>query len=383
MSLLQITYRVQGPGVERLLDELKANGVALYDVNRLQPRCVQFSCALSQSKAAEGIAARLGFVLKEQPPRGLLRRLRRLRTRALLGAGLLIAAVCLLIALQFVWRIEISGAGVYLGEVRALLREEGVTPGILRRAVDVQKLCDAIAYRLPRIAWARAQVRGVTLYLDITRGVPMPALESGGAAGDVVAACDGVIDSIQVYSGTAAVKAGDTVRAGQVLIYGRERATDESAVPVPARGRVTGRVWRQAQAALSAVQTDSAPTGRNARQTVVAMPWLRLSDQPEPDFLSADIDISILPLGGAWLPVWLEKIVYQEVALTKTERDPAALQAEAGALAMQKLLFLCDINDEMIDKKLNFSMIEGETILATATAELLTDIGRFQPYSSK
>ena len=49
---------------------------------------------------------------------------------------------------------------------------------------------------------------------------------------------------------------------------------------------------------------------------------------------------------------------------------------------MQKLLTFCVGSDEIIDKWLDYSMIEGENILATATAELLVDIGRFLPESS-
>ena len=65
--------------------------------------------------------------------------------------------------------------------------------------------------------------------------------------------------------------------------------------------------------------------------------------------------------------------------LEKTQRDASAVQAEAGLLATRLLMAACDQNDEIIDEFLNFSIIEGKTILATATAELVTDIGRFSP----
>ena len=57
-------------------------------------------------------------------------------------------------------------------------------------------------------------------------------------------------------------------------------------------------------------------------------------------------------------------------------RNLAGAKAEAGALAMQNLLFTCTNDDEIIDKALNFSMIEGDNITVTATAEVLRDIGR-------
>ena len=56
----------------------------------------------------------------------------------------------------------------------------------------------------------------MTLVVDVTRGVPMPELPSA-QPGDVVALRDGIVDSVRVYAGTAAVQAGDAVRAGDVI----------------------------------------------------------------------------------------------------------------------------------------------------------------------
>ena len=183
--------------------------------------------------------------------------------------------ILLLLSLQFVWHIEIDGAGIYQGEVRALLREQNIHPGVLRASIDTQALCDALLYRLPHIAWARAQVRGVTLQIDITQGIPTPKIESSGAVGNIIAAQDGVIVHIDVYSGTAAVKAGDTIRAGDVLIYGRERnSLDGEVRSVHARGTVMAQVYLQAEADLPAFETRSNPTGNMALQRVFASPWV-------------------------------------------------------------------------------------------------------------
>jgi hypothetical protein len=46
--------------------------------------------------------------------------------------------------------------------------------------------------------------------------------------------------------------------------------------------------------------------------------------------------------------------------------------AQAAFLALKQAL----ITDEIVDKWINFSMIEGDNILVTATAEVHRDIGR-------
>ena len=105
--------------------------------------------------------------------------------------------------------------------------------------------------------------------------------------------------------------------------------------------------------------------------------------EPEPDYLTCDTETVRVPLGGAWFPLWIEHATYSEVALEAIPRDISAVQAEAGTLALQKLLILCGGSDEMIDNWLDFSMIEGDTVIAAATALVRRQVGVFVPHTSQ
>ncbi|MBQ7455321.1 MAG: sporulation protein YqfD [Clostridia bacterium] len=384
MNALLKTYAAKGLGLERLLEALRKQGIPLYDVRREGPRRLSFSCPMQLSKQAEDAADRLGFTLEPLPPRGWLYRLLRVKARLPLAAAALFAALTVALAMQFVWRMEIIGAGVYAGEVRTLLREQEIGPGVFRAAVDTRALCEALLDRLPRVAWVRVRVSGVTLVIDVTQGVPSPALESTGNSGDIVADRDGVIRHIDVYSGTAAVRTGQTVRKGDLLIRGEEKSSlDGATVPVRARGNITADEWVQASAAVSLLEIQSVPTGNSATQTLLGTPWGSLALTPEPDYLTCDTETVRVPLGGAWFPLWIEHATYSEVALEAIPRDISAVQAEAGTLALQKLLILCGGSDEMIDNWLDFSMIEGDTVIAAATALVRRQVGVFVPHTSQ
>ena len=127
----------------------------------------------------------------------------------------------------------------------------------------------------------------------------------------------------------------------------------------------------------------SVPTGNSVSMNIIKMPWLSISFFSEPSYLTYDTDIKKQYIGEVWFPVWTEKTTYQEILVENKPRNLAEAKAEAGALAMQNLLFTCTNDDEIIDKALNFSMIEGDTIQATATAEIITDIGIFSLQISK
>ena len=381
MKTLLKRFSVAGLGIERLLEALRAQGITLYQISRPETRRVEAAVSLPDFVRLESCAEQLGFTVKPLPDTGSLRRLNLLwKQRLLLGLALVFLGG-LFFALQCVWTIEITDAGVYRGEVESCLRERGIHPGILRSQVDVQALCDALSYRLPRVAWVRADMRGSTLRIALTQGVPLPAHLRDSRAGDWVADCDGIIEEVQVFRGTPQVRAGDAVRAGDILIEGQESiGPGGEAVPVQASGKITARIWRTGQAAADRMETVSVPTGRECQAKALRTPWYSFILTKEADYLTCDRETSRVPIGGAWFPLWLEKTRCVEVALEKKERDLGPLQEEAGRLALRNLLSSCGKTDEIIDKAQKFSMIEGEKLLAEATAEIRTEIGRFQPY---
>ena len=382
MIFIRKRYEIKGLGIERLLDGLKEIGVSLYDVQRVRAHCVRFSIPVDQCRQMEAYAEEHGFACQSLPDTGLLRRLRQIRKRWFLFLFMAMAAGALMLSLQFIWQIQVEGAGIYRGEVLQYLKEANIHPGVRKHAISLRTLSDDLQYRLPQIAWASAEIQGVSLSIRMVPGVPAPDLSAniGGRPSDIIAACDGVIQQMDVFAGTAMVKVGETVKKGQLLIAGKERnSLQETYQPVPARGQVTARVWLLAQAEVNAYETLSTPTGNTEIQYTFRCPWYNFSAQSGPQYLTADEEIERFPIGGAWVPLWLEKRTYTEVALERFQRPIPDLQAECGLAAMQKIFSLCNNKDEIIDKKINFSMIEGETIHADAYAELLTDIGRAVP----
>ena len=377
---LRKRFAVSGTGLEKLLEVLKAQGFSLYNVRRSKAHCLEFSAPVGQCGALREYIEQRGFSLQELPAVGPMRFLATIRQRRLLG--LFAAAACCVIffLLQFIWNIQISGAGIYRGEINQWLQEQGIGAGSYKNNINLNKLCEDLLFRLPHITWVRAQIQGFSLKIDITEGIPFPDTPDPGKKGNIVAACDGVIQTIDVFSGTAAVSPGETVREGQVLIRGAERnGPDDSVISVQARGKITARTWKSADASVEAAEYASLPTGRTADTVNILTPWFSVFPPETPDFLTFDAESRDQPVGGAWIPVWVSKTRYTEIYLEEKERNMEAVKEEAGRLAMHHLLLKCGKNDVIIDKWLNFSMIEGDTIQATATAELIADIGRFAP----
>lgn len=366
-------FTLTGLNLERFMNTLQKEGVPLLSARRTGARTLECACYLRDLPHVKQLAGEKGWRVQRARPAQLAALWAALKKRpgALLGAALAMAAA--LVLSQFVWRVEINGAGPYRADIAAYLQEAGYVPGARRDALDTSALERNLTLRYPEVAWFHAYVSNVTLVVDVTRGVPMPELPSA-QPGDVVALRDGIVDSVRVYAGTAAVQAGDAVRAGQVLIRGEERGADGATVPVAARGAVIARCWLEHTVEMSLLEIQSEETGREAAVQQIVTPWFSLPAAPEtPDFLASNAYITQTPVVGCFFPVWRKTTVLREVSLEYARRPEAEVRAEAGDAALGRLKTLL-YGYEIIDKWVDYCMIEDDTLAATATAEWLMDI---------
>lgn len=371
-------FTLTGLNLERFMNTLQKEGVPLLSARRTGARTLECACYLRDLPRVRQLAGEKGWRVQRARPAQLAALWEALKKRpgALLGAALALAAAFWLS--QLVWRVEINGAGPYRADIAAYLQEAGYVPGARRDALDTSALERNLTLRYPEVAWFHAYVSNVTLVVDVTRGVPMPELPSA-QPGDVVALRDGIVDSVRVYAGTAAVQAGDAVRAGQVLIRGEERGADGTFVPVAARGAVTARCWLEHTVEMSLLEIRSEETGREAAVQQIVTPWFSLPAAPEtPDFLASNAYITQTPVVGCFFPVWRKTTVLREVSLEYARRPEAEVRAEAGQAALDRLKTLL-YGYEIIDKWVDYCMIEDDTLAATATAEWLMDIAGQAP----
>ena len=376
---LKVHFRVSGLSVEKLLNEAQKQGIRFLGIQRESNRDITVHAFARDYDSLRQLAQEKGYQVGEAAPEGLLQGLTRLKRRMGLLAGAAIGIGLVIFALSFVWNIHILNAGPYEGEVRAYLNELGIKPGTKRSQIDLGRLRDQLEWRLPQVKWIRTEWAGVSLRVLLDQGTPPPEIESQGKPGDVVASEDGVITRINTFAGTPMVKAGDFVRAGQILIRGAEKGANDEIVPVKARGEVMARVWISTRVRMPLNEDVSVPTGKETERRALRVPFFAWYSDEAPGYLTCDKSISIVPLGGAWMPIQLIREKFQEVMLQKEGRSLEEVKEEgkkAAVFALNQALF----SEKTVDKWLNIDMIEGGKITVTATAEVLRSIGRYQPY---
>ena len=146
-------------------------------------------------------------------------------------------------------------------------------------------------------------------------------------------------------------------------------------IAVQARGDVMARVWVTAKVRLPMTEYRSIPTGNQTERRVIQTPFGGWTAGEEPGYLTRDESIESIPIGGAWFPVQLQRILDQEVYLEESLRDQEEVKREGAKAALQRLDQLV-IDEETVDKWMKFSMIERDTMEVEATAEVIRQIGR-------
>ena len=269
---LKVRFRVSGLSVEKLLNEAQKQGIRFLGIQRESNRDITVHAFARDYDSLRQLAQEKGYQVGEAAPEGLLQGLTRLKRRMGLLVGAAIGIGLVIFALSFVWNIRIINAGPYEGEARAYLNELGVKPGTKRSQIDLGRLRDQLEWRLPQVKWIRTEWAGVSLRVVFEQGTPPPEIESEGKPGDVVASEDGVINRINTFAGTPMVKAGDFVRAGQILIQGAEKGANDEKVPVKARGEITARVWVSAKVRMPLTEDTSVLTGKEEERRALRAP---------------------------------------------------------------------------------------------------------------
>ena len=373
------TFTAEGLNIERLIRQAGEQEITLSGMKRGGPRKISGMVSEDDLPRLAELARSGGWRFEAGRRQGAGKWLDTFKRRWLLAVGCLLAAACLGVASRLVWRIELVDAGVYEADLRSYLEVLDVRPLRWKSSLDLGAIRDSLEWRYPEVAWIECGFRGMTLTVTVVEGVASGEALTHLGSGDVIAARDGVIESIVTLAGTPQVKAGQTVRAGQVLIRGEERTSDGLVRPVSARGKVLARVWDGASVRMSALERETVYTGRRQEVSVAGCPWFDLWRTEDSGFAQQDVAIRTMPLGGLFLPFTLRWETRMEADTSLQTRDLEQLKTEAALAAMRKLREMVGIDDVFLTNWVDYSMIDDENLLAVAVGERVIDIAQPAP----
>ena len=366
---MRVTLDVEGVNLEKLLSRAQAEGIVLLGARRTGARRMRVSIAPDKRPTLEALCEKSGWGLREVRVDGGLRAARVIARRPMLPVSLALCVLLVWLSSQMILSVRIEHAQEHVAEVRRFLAQEGVHPGRFKRAFSTDDLRVKLALHVPGLAFASLRYAGSTLVVDCRPSVLGEQWKTPGSELDVVAAQPGIITHIFASSGTPQVVPGQAVHRGQVLIRGEERTQQGGVRPVQAEGEVHARVFAKGEAKVKLTKKRSVETGRMRTQVTLRTPWYkRILRRAEP-FESSEQSSDDQFIVGLYLPLWREKTTYAEteVFVEKRNRGDAASVAQGAAEKLAKKD--CPYDALILDKFVDYSMIDDEFLYAVVVLE--------------
>ena len=374
----RVTLRLRGRMMERFIGRALSEGVRFQRIERTGAREMNLCATEKNAARLLNLAEEYGIDLSVMGEAGRPKLRKRLLERGTLPLGLLLSLMLTTSFTARIWRVEaVSADGAAdQGMLQAICQsvsELGARPGKLRSDIDRDALAMQLYAQWPQLTHVSVRTEGVFLRVEVAMEESAPEVYEIEGARDLVASRDAMIVYIEPLAGKARVKAGDIVRQGQTLISGEERIDTEETRSIRALGKVIGRVWFTADCEKPTAQTVMRLTGsRRVRSQVRLGAWVWPLTDAE-DFSSQHVETEILPIGGLFLPLRIERTVLWETVEESVLIDQNALREDAAAEALFMAREKLPETAQETDCRVDFSETNG-MLTAKATVEAEMDI---------
>jgi len=203
-----------------LLNAFMEYGIQYRDFHGGEDDTVSFKCSSYSALAVDRVCRKKNIAIKKVREVGIPPVIYRYRNRIGLFLGAIFAIIMIALSDNYIWDIQVSGnESVTYSRVVEALAEQGMTVGSKIDGLDVDKVKTAVMVDSDTISWMSINIIGTVAHVQI-REVKQPEPETPLRPANVVASMDGQIEYLEVFQGDAAVRSGEAVKKGDVLISG-------------------------------------------------------------------------------------------------------------------------------------------------------------------
>lgn len=270
----RLTVEADAGNFERFVNICRAKGIVLYNVSESDSR-ITFNMAVRDFRRIKPIVRKTGCRIKIRHKQGLPFVWLTYRKHYCFLIGVFLAMGIMYGLSLFLWRIEFQGNQTFTDNMlMKYLRELNVDNGMRVADVDCDYIEKCIRQEFNDITWVSASLEGTRLVVSVKENDGYVSKGKRTENGDIVAAANGIVKSIITRSGTALVKAGDTVVRGDVLIKGNVSLYNDAkelvgAYPVSADGLVVLETAIPYKEELPKIKEEKIYTGRKTTGKVL------------------------------------------------------------------------------------------------------------------
>ena len=263
------TVTARAESVCRALNVLMKNNVPFYGVKAEGGGLVGFCLEPDAFRKYVALTAEMTIEDERVTRRGLFAFASGYKMRIGFFIGAVLCAALLAASSFFVWDINVSGqTGLSEKEILKTLEGYGLYIGAYIPNINTMRLENELVIDTEELSYASINLRG-TVAEVVVRERKEKDVENISLPSNLVANCDGQIESIEVRGGMPTVKKGQIVKKGQLLVSG---VIDSQAVGyrlVRARGEIYARISRSFTAEVPLVREKKSRTGEKKTRVTI------------------------------------------------------------------------------------------------------------------
>lgn len=367
-----VRFEVKGEFPERLLNQLSMNGVSVWGIARKGKNitaCISVRDYLKMRQYRGKNKVRTRILTRHGLP--FFASKHRLRVGFI--AGLVMYVLVLFFMSSFVWNVRVVGnESLETEEIISACRELGLYEGADISDLDVEQIRTRLALKIDGIAWASVNIEGVRATVNISESKGGKNPEAPPC--NLKASIDGVITKIEVTSGTIAVKVGQTVQKGQLLVSGITEYKDGAYQFGVSEGKVYAETSHETEIFVPFTETKTVRVGEPKHRKVLSFFGVRI-----PLYLGSvkgnyetDTETKRYESNEMYLPVTLTdtafyKLKTQTVTLTQEEAKQKGIQ-QLENFEKSDLM-----NAEILAKSVEFE-VQSDGVLLKAEYKCLENI---------
>lgn len=246
LSYLQgyLRISVEGYYIERFINICKTKKITIWNLKRNKDVQLFLNVRIGEFKEVCRIAKKTQCKAKIENKKGFPFLLYKYKKRKIFLILLLIMIILVGISSNFVWNVDIvEENNENMENIAQDIENVGLKTGILKSKINTKEIINKIRLQRNDIAWMGIELKGTNAIVKLVKAEKKPDIIDENEYCSIVSDKAGIITKINAQSGTANVKVGDTIKAGDTLINGWMEGKFTGVRYVHAKGEIEAKIW--------------------------------------------------------------------------------------------------------------------------------------------
>lgn len=377
-----VIIRIEGLTLERFLNLASSKDIYLWDINRIDYTTLEMKVSIRGFRELKEIVKKVGCRVELVEKRGLPFIIYELRQRKMLGFGFVVFFALIFYLSSLIWHIEVVGnESVSTDEILTTLEKENIKRGIIKYRVDKDYIEYTLLNKYDIFSYLSVNVEGTKLTIEVKERDLPPEIVDKDSPCNIVARKKGVIEKVIARNGKVAVKKGDVVQKGQVLITGI--ISDEYSdyrMYVHAEGEVLARTSYSCKVEEPIVKTVKTETGEVYKRYELKIRDKGIQfiqgDIPFDDYIENVREVKVFNV-NLDLPIKVFVHEYKEVQSEKIKQDVELLKKSNHIKAVENINKQLPANAKIESKDVKH-YIKDNKVITYVVIEVIEDIGEKQ-----